>query len=277
MLASLLVGILTLAFDIQPSRANGTIYIWADGSIEGTTSIVTSDNIRYVFTSDVIGYIVVFRSNIIIDGQGHTATSWGGDMSVINLDNVNSVTIEATNIFNANRSGWGIALSLSTNCSIHENNITNNRWGIYFYCSSNNNIYHNNFIGNTEQVHSINSTNTWDDGYPSGGNYWSDYAGVDVKSGPNQDLSGSDGIGDTPYVIDASHQDRYPLMNPWPSLFDLNRDGKTDIKDLALAAQAFGTYPQHPRWNPLADINKDGIMDIRDLVLIAKNFGKTYP
>jgi len=59
------------------------------------------------------------------------------------------------------------------------------------------------------------SINLWDSGYPFGGNYWSDYVGVDVKSGPNQDLPGSDGIGDTPYIIDADNRDRYPLMFPF--------------------------------------------------------------
>jgi hypothetical protein len=58
-------------------------------------------------------------------------------------------------------------------------------------------------------------TNVWDDGYPPGGNYWSDYTGVDVKSGPNQDQPSSDGIGDTPYIIDEYNQDNYPLMKPW--------------------------------------------------------------
>jgi hypothetical protein len=59
------------------------------------------------------------------------------------------------------------------------------------------------------------SKNVWDDDYPSGGNYWSDYASVDVKKGPGQDLPGSDGIGDTIYVIDADNVDHYPLMNPY--------------------------------------------------------------
>jgi len=36
-----------------------------------------------------------------------------------------------------------------------------------------------------------------------------------VKSGPNQDQPGSDGIGDTPYVINEFNQDNYPLMEPW--------------------------------------------------------------
>jgi nitrous oxidase accessory protein NosD len=42
---------------------------------------------------------------------------------------------------------------------------------------------------------------TWDNG--SRGNYWSDYNGTDADS---------DGIGDTPYVIDVLNEDRYPLM-----------------------------------------------------------------
>jgi len=57
----------------------------------------------------------------------------------------------------------------------------------------------------------------------------------------------------------------------------MNGDNKVDIRDLAQAAQSFGSYLGHPRWNPIADINNDGKVDIRDLVLIAKNFGKTYP
>lgn len=55
----------------------------------------------------------------------------------------------------------------------------------------------------------------WDNGYPSGGNYWSDYKGVDLYSGPYQNITGCDGIGDTPYIIDEYNVDRYPLMNPW--------------------------------------------------------------
>jgi hypothetical protein len=54
--------------------------------------------------------------------------------------------------------------------------------------------------------------NFWDNDYPSGGNYWSDYSGVDFNSGPYQNLTANDGIGDTPYTID-----RYPLMAPFKS------------------------------------------------------------
>jgi parallel beta-helix repeat protein len=110
--------------------------------------------------------------------------------------------------------GFGIFLDDAVNNTIFRNNIAKNYYGVSQ--STGNIIYHNNFINNTQQVLLPESFNTaWDDGYPSGGNYWSDYVGVDVKSGPGQDLPGSDGIGDTPYIIDADNRDRYPLMRPW--------------------------------------------------------------
>ena len=58
-------------------------------------------------------------------------------------------------------------------------------------------------------------SSSWDDGYPSGGNYYLDYSGEDRYHGPNQSIPGSDGIGDTPYTIpDANNKDYYPLMGP---------------------------------------------------------------
>jgi hypothetical protein len=38
---------------------------------------------------------------------------------------------------------------------------------------------------------------------------------VDNYQGPNQDILGKDGIGDTPYIIDSDSQDDYPLLEPW--------------------------------------------------------------
>lgn len=67
-------------------------------------------------------------------------------------------------------------------------------------------------LNNTNQVRIFYSMNVWDYGYPSGGNYWSDYNGTDLFSGKSQNETGSDGIGDAPYFIDADNTDRYPLM-----------------------------------------------------------------
>jgi len=99
------------------------------------------------------------------------------------------------------------------------NNVTATKgYGIVLYYSNNNVFYHNNFINNIQHVYILTPSyaNSWDDGYPSGGNYWSDYDGIDLYSGPQQDETGSDGIGDTPYVIDEDNQDNYPLMKPYP-------------------------------------------------------------
>jgi hypothetical protein len=89
--------------------------------------------------------------------------------------------------------------------------------------SHDNKIYHNNFVDNTNQIYILDPKgNTWNNGYPSGGNYWSDYTDVDCFSGPGQDTPGGDGIWDHPYVIDADNVDYYPLMPPYHDIAILN-------------------------------------------------------
>ncbi|KAA0003832.1 MAG: PKD domain-containing protein, partial [Thermoplasmata archaeon] len=94
--------------------------------------------------------------------------------------------------------------------TFYNNSFWKNDYGIWIDGGKHNTIYHNNFAYNTKNAHD-NANNTWDNGYPSGGNYWSDYAGRDEFNGPHQNISGSDGIGDIPYKIGKS-KDRYPLM-----------------------------------------------------------------
>jgi parallel beta-helix repeat protein len=110
----------------------------------------------------------------------------------------------------------GIELESVSNNIIKGNYVSSNTGnGIYLTSSTNNSIYHNNIISNTNSAFDdSNNGNQWDNGYPSGGNYWSDYAGVDIFSGPSQDIPGSDWIGDTNYTIDADSIDHYPLMLP---------------------------------------------------------------
>jgi PKD repeat protein len=73
------------------------------------------------------------------------------------------------------------------------------------------------------------------------------------------------------------------VQNATIKLYDLNKDGKIDGKDLTIIAHAFGSYgpnylypgsPASPNWDPRADTNGDNKVDGKDLTPIAKNFGK---
>jgi len=151
-----------------------------------------------------------------ISGNNITNNDWG-----IGLDSSYYSSIVGNSI--ANNGYGGIYLDSSNYNNITENDVTNNsQYGIRLYYSSNNSIYHNNFVNNTRQIYDYSwdspyvnpSINNWDDDYPSGGNYWSNYTGVDLKSGFYQNETGSDGIGDTYHDIDENNIDNYPLMGP---------------------------------------------------------------
>jgi parallel beta-helix repeat protein len=117
-----------------------------------------------------------------------------------------------------NDNSWGgIALVDSSACSVHDNDVTSNfGYGIFLSNASDNLFYHNNFVNNTRQVWLFGFTsNHWDFGYPIGGNFWSNHNGTDDNSGAGQNQTGSDGICDTPFIIDSNNTDCYPLMAPW--------------------------------------------------------------
>lgn len=99
-----------------------------------------------------------------------------------------------------------------------ENRVAGNGIGVALEGSTGWLLHHNLFEGNALQAQDdLGAANVWDDGYPSGGNWWSDYGGVDMCSGPLQNVCPNpDSIGDTPYVIDADSRDRYPLWTPAP-------------------------------------------------------------
>jgi len=147
------------------------------------------------------------RSITIIDGNGTE--------KVVRITSDN-VTFSGFTIRNSGDKplDTGVSIYGSEHVTFSGNTMTNTTLGIYLWNSNYTNIYHNNFVDNANQAQIANSTlNAWDNDYPPGGNYWSDYAGVDLYSGVFQDGTGSDGIGDTAYVIDGSNQDGYPFMS----------------------------------------------------------------
>jgi parallel beta-helix repeat protein len=216
------------------------------------------------------GPILLVHTNNSTITQSHIERNWCG----ITLKGSSNNTISLNNI---TKNTWdGVILNQSLHNMITDNNMTHNSGGIYtfkasdneffgnniiannyygalFRDSSYNKVFHNNFINNPDdQACSINSLNIWDDGYPLGGNYWSNYIGIDSYHGIHQNETGCDGIGDTPYIINENNTDTYPLMKSYP--WDQHNVGVTNLEtsktivgqkftvDIRIIIFNYGTY-----------------------------------
>ncbi len=113
----------------------------------------------------------------------------------------------------------GVELAWSNSNVIQANTVSyNNAYGLEIYAYTpgyNNRIFNNNFINNTLKVSVSKLPNVWNNGYPAGGNYWSTYEGSDEFSGPGQNVSGADRIGDKAFVLDSYNEDPYPMIEPF--------------------------------------------------------------
>jgi parallel beta-helix repeat protein len=161
----------------------------------------------------------------------------------------------------------------SDNNTVSQNNISQNGVGFYIEYSSQNTMWGNNVAGNDLQVYMYTaSVNTWNGIYGAGGNYWSDHFSWDIFSGLFQNETGSDGIGDAPYVIDENNVDFYPHV-PYRLPADVNNDGYVGIDDIFLIASNFGKEKGQPGWDPLYDIDSDYCVNVTDIFFAARHFG----
>jgi parallel beta-helix repeat protein len=224
----------------------GTIAGEGEGiSVDGPFLNVVSKNTVINSTSD--GISVVGDSQSVTDNYVANSGQNGIFVSGIPNNNYSSCYVSQNYVTNAKMAGIsvhcnyttisentavnnsliGVSLSGMYHSEIFDNRILNNPRGFQLGYFGNNSIYHNRFTNNTQQVYSSLDVlvNSWDDGYPSGGNYWSDYTGVDAYKGPSQDIPGSDGIGDTPRVIALDNIDRYPRVSePVPGALGVSPD-----------------------------------------------------
>jgi len=161
--------------------------------------------------------------------------------------------------------------AIRTSYNIVTGNNVSAQYAVSFDSSASDNVFcHNNFFAAQVDVETQSVANVWDDGYPSGGNYWSDYTGVDVCHGPSQNIAGSDGIGDTPYTIDANNLDNYPLMNPWspPDIAVTNLTcAKTvivqdDLCNLNVAVANLGSYYETFNVTAYANMTAIGVQTV---------------
>ena len=247
-------GIQLSGFTIESLNYSSSSYYATGIIIEADKCTITGNNIHntyYGVFCSVQSSIIISQNNITANLKDGIRF-YGGSSNKISENNITgnsksgiaiqgySNTLSRNNIKN-NMRGIGIGSSYSvvfgnsitgnteagiyfagSNNIVSANDITENKWGIYFtpnFAAPNDNkIYHNNFIDNDHNVYvSSYNVENWDNDFPSGGNYWSDY----VATYPNAVEVDASGTGNVPYVIGANNTDRYPLITP----FDMSNAG----------------------------------------------------
>jgi len=189
---------------------------------------------------------------------------------------------------NASNNYEGIVLySSSNNNTLGGNNAnSNNDYGIFLVSSSNISIY-NNFFNNTRNFGLFGmSNNNWNTtktsgsnvvgGFYLGGNFWAYPNGTGFSQTCAD--SDSDGICDSPYVLDANNTDYLPLaFKPasTPTLRgDVNRNGIRDTGDATLILRYVVDLPIPSEYNPIlptGDMNCNGIIDTGDATLVLRD------
>lgn len=180
-----------------------------NNTVSGNTVTNNNDNgirVQYSPNNTICGNIVTNNTGRYAIFIWNSSNSIVSENTVMNNDYGICFSDSSNNIVSGNtatHNNVGIGFWNSTNNDVTAgNNVAYNNMGILFReNSSESYIYHNNFVDNWVQSEQ-NGLNSWDNGPLDGGNYWSDYEGIDTDS---------DGIGDTET---PHHKDRYPFIIP---------------------------------------------------------------
>jgi len=202
-------------------------------SILGGSATIRFSDSNYMYRNDIESSpygIIIYENcsdnkiieNNVTNGQGGILIlgPWGPVANTLIIGN------------NVTGFHYGIAIAGGAGCVVSfttliGNNLVANYYGFLVVIDDNNQcientVFHNNFVDNTYPFWCQDSGGTkmdspnfvWGDGYPSGGNYWSNHAAMDSCCGIYQNLTGSDGICDGVYQIDSCNIDRYPFTEP---------------------------------------------------------------
>ena len=212
-------------------------------------------------------------NNLTITSCSFTADD--GDMDQLSFFHAQDVSIQFCTFENANdavdadyienltfagnaisNSKSGLRLERSSVISIYSNDIRVSLYdSIRIVDSSDIQVYHNTLNINQVSVEGSEDI-SWDMGYPIGGNHWYDQTCIDAFTGPDQDIIGSDGIGDSGFDT-VMIQDRYPLVQSQMYLhpraaFYINTSD--DSSNISVDASSLWDYEDEPtdlmvRWD----------------------------
>ena len=201
------------------ATANGTKIlgnkILGSGAITGISIDGYYNNITGNIIENYNSIRVEGSFNVIARNSAKNLSLNVTDSSVISNNTCWGITLRSCNlnIISGNKIGGsysacGIMVAHNSSHNLfYANYVSEFAASVAFNSAENNTFYHNNFVNNDVRQVSVYigpARNFWD--YKKEGNFWDDYNGTDGNR---------DGIGDTPYVIDANNQDNYPLMYPY--------------------------------------------------------------
>ncbi len=218
------------------NNRNGIYLFDGENNLVTDNIIINSSNFAIAISSD---YNIV-HNNTIINNLGYGISLFFAYHNMINhnyiADNKGGFTLHGS------EKNTIIENYISNNTIDSENFYVNNTYSGYNYGfeiwadSNNNTIYHNDVINNTENLYIYEGfNNIWDNNYPSGGNYWSDFDEPSEGAWDND----TDGIIDTSYIYfknfgikkNIYEIDRYPLKYPFTDLKIIPHEG-IDYKDI---------------------------------------------
>jgi hypothetical protein len=247
----LILSFMLICVQVGVVNASGTVYILPDGTVEGTDKLQQYGNV-YTFTTDAVidGDIVVQRSNIVIDGNGHTLQN-----ARLVISGLSNITVENMYIKDDYYGTHGISVGISgidvknsSFITIMNNTVTGTTFytdeaGIRIVGGNSNVIVGNTLAGNQKGltisnkidfetfipievlVYNNNFYNDFDVEFPIIGGSHIPNSTISFSNGTRGNFwykyngtdADGDGIGDTPYVISTSpyFTDNNPLMEPY--------------------------------------------------------------
>jgi parallel beta-helix repeat protein len=211
-LVVILTGIFGVIFEANAETTIGVITIYDDGSINPAEAPISRNGEVFTLTDDIAGFgtwgIEILRSNIILDGNGHTLRSTQGYGMGIDIDGhyylgVNNVTIRNLNIKDW---GYGVFIDYSSDNKVYGNNLTENAHGVFLSESSGNDVFENNVTASTVSgislVDSSNSNNVTRNNITNNIlGIWFGYSAYDNNVTLNSLTNNNDGM----YLMDASN------------------------------------------------------------------------